>query len=140
VFATSSIKGLFMAKKFTFRGKSFEEIEAMSLDDFINLLTARQKRTLRRGFTDKQKKLLEKVRKVKGQDRFIRTKCRNMIVLPEMVGAKIGVYSGFEYKQVIITQEMIGHYLGEFVLTRKRVQHSAPGFGATRSSKFVPLK
>ena len=35
---------------------------------------------------------------------------------------------------------MIGHRLGEFAMTRKTVKHSAPGLGATRSSKFVPLK
>lgn len=129
-----------MAKKFTFRGKTFEELQAMSIDEVTNLLTARQRRTLRRGLTDKQKKLLEKIRRFKGEDKLIRTRCRNMIVLPEMVGAKIGIHTGFEYKPIIITQEMVGHYLGELALTRKRVQHSAPGFGATRSSKFVPLK
>jgi small subunit ribosomal protein S19 len=35
---------------------------------------------------------------------------------------------------------MIGHYLGEFVGTRKRVKHGVAGIGATRSSKYIPLK
>jgi small subunit ribosomal protein S19 len=35
---------------------------------------------------------------------------------------------------------MIGHYVGEFAQTRKEVKHSGPGVGATRSSKFMPLK
>jgi len=35
---------------------------------------------------------------------------------------------------------MVGHYLGEFAITRKRVKHTGPGVGATRSSKFMPLK
>ena len=39
-----------------------------------------------------------------------------------------------------IKPEMIGHYLGEFSLTRKHIQHGSPGIGATRSSKYVPLK
>ena len=39
-----------------------------------------------------------------------------------------------------IKPEMIGHKLGEFALTRKRVIHSAPGIGATRASKFLPMK
>ncbi len=56
------------------------------------------------------------------------------------VGIKIGVYSGKEYVPLEIKPEMLGHRLGEFVMTRKQVKHSAPGFGATRSSKFVPLK
>lgn len=129
-----------MARKFLFRGFEFDELEKIPLEEFINLLNARQKRTLKRGLTERQKKLLEKIRKYKGQDKLIRTKCRDMIILPEMVGAKIGIHDGKEYKSVMVVPEMVGHYLGEFALTRKRVMHSAPGFGATRSSKFVPLK
>ena len=41
---------------------------------------------------------------------------------------------------VNITTEMIGHYLGEYVITNKRVSHGAPGVGASRSSLYVPLK
>jgi small subunit ribosomal protein S19 len=63
-----------------------------------------------------------------------------MIILPEMVGVKLGVYNGKEYKPVEIKFEMIGHRLGEFALTRQRVVHSAPGVGATRGSKHIPLK
>ena len=44
------------------------------------------------------------------------------------------VYNGKEFIPLTITAEMLGHYLGEFVLTRKKVAHSAPGIGATRSS------
>jgi len=63
-----------------------------------------------------------------------------MVIIPEMVGAKLGVYNGKEFVSLEIKDYMIGHRLGEFILTRKQVKHSAPGFGATRSSKFVPLK
>ena len=129
-----------MAKVFMFHGKTLEELQAMSIDEFTNTLNSHQRRVLKRGLTDRQRKLLEKVRRSRGQDKLIRTKSRDMIILPEMVGTKIGIYNGLEYKPVVITSEMIGHYLGEFALTRKRVQHSSPGFGATRSSKFVPLK
>ena len=124
--------------KFVFRGKSFEEIKKMDLETFANLLTSRQRRALKRGLTEKQKKLLEKIRK--DPKKFHRTRCREMVILPEMVGVKIGVHNGKEYVPLEIKPEMIGHRLGEFVLTRKQVKHSAPGFGATRSSKFVPLK
>ena len=87
-----------------------------------------------------EKKLLEKIRKNKGKDKLLRTHAREMVIVPEMIGAKIGIYTGKEYKSVILTESMIGHVLGEFALTRNRVQHSAPGIGATRSSKFVALK
>jgi small subunit ribosomal protein S19 len=126
--------------KFYFRGKTFEELEKMSLEEFSQLLDARKRRSLKRGFNKHQKKLLQKIRKFKGKDKLIRTQSRDMVILPEMVGSKIGVYNGKEYVPIIITKEMIGRYLGEFALTRKRVIHSAPGVGATRSSKFVALK
>ncbi len=124
--------------KFEFRGKSLEEIKNMTLEEFSLMLKARQRRTLKRGLTERQKKLLEKIRK--DPKKFHRTRSREMLILPEMVGIKMGVYSGKEYVQLEIKPEMLGHRLGEFVLTRRSVKHSAPGFGATRSSKFVPLK
>jgi len=124
--------------KFEFRGKSIEEIRELNLEDFSMMLKSRQRRSLKRGMTDKQKKLLEKIRK--NPKKFHRTMCREMVILPEMVGIRIGVHSGKEYVALDIKPEMLGHRLGEFVMTRKVVKHSAPGFGATRSSKFVPLK
>jgi small subunit ribosomal protein S19 len=124
--------------KFTYKGKSMEEVNGLSLEDFSKLLTSRARRALKRGLTDTQKKLLEDIRKQPGK--FHRTHCREMVVVPEMMGAKVGVYNGKEFVVVEIKDYMIGHRLGEFTLTRKQVKHSAPGFGATRSSKFVPLK
>ena len=57
-----------------------------------------------------------------------------------MVDKTIGIYNGKEYVNIKVTSEMLGHYLGEFALTRKRVIHGSAGVGATRGSKFVPLK
>ena len=125
--------------KFMYRGKTLEELLQMNINEFAELLPARERRSLKRGLTERQKKLLEKIRKCKGK-KLIRTHDRDMIILPEMVGAKIGVHNGKEFVVIEIKPEMIGHRLGEFAPTRKRVQHSAPGFGATRSSKFVPIK
>jgi len=124
--------------KFTFRNKSLEEIQGMSIEEFAKLLKSRQRRALKRGLTENQKKLLEKIEKY--PKKFHRTRCREMIILPQMVGVKIGVHNGKDYIPLEIRPEMLGHRLGEFVMTRKGVKHSAPGFGATRSSKFVPLK
>jgi small subunit ribosomal protein S19 len=124
--------------KFEFRGKSFEEIKDLNLEEFSKMLKSRQRRSLKRGLNDRQKKLLEKIRK--NPKKFHRTRSREMLILPEMVGVKIGVYNGKEYVTFDIKPEMLGHRLGEFALTRKQVKHSSPGFGATRSSKFVPLK
>ncbi len=123
--------------KFLFRGKSLEELQKMSIEEFSKLLTSRKRRSLKRGLSYEQKKLLKRLKEGKT---FVKTKKREMIILPEMVGKKIGIYNGKEYVTVEIIPEMIGLFLGEMTLTRKETKHSSPGMGATRSSKFVPLK
>ncbi|MCX9083960.1 MAG: 30S ribosomal protein S19 [Candidatus Methanoperedens sp.] len=123
--------------EFTFRGKSLEELKKLSQDEFALLVPSRQRRTLQRGLSEDHKKLLHKV---KIRDPNIRTHLRDMIVLPDMVGLKISIHSGKDFMPVDILPEMMGHYFGEFVLTRKKVSHGAAGIGATKSSKFVPLK
>lgn len=124
--------------KFEYKGKSWEEIKGMGLAEFRNILPARERRTLKRGFTESQKKLLKNIRK--NPKKFHKTHCRDLVIIPEMVGVKLGVHNGKEFVPLEIKPEMIGHRIGEFVLTRKKIEHSAPGFGATRSSKYVPLK
>jgi small subunit ribosomal protein S19 len=57
-----------------------------------------------------------------------------------MVGVTVNTFAGKDFVPVIIIPEMIGHYLGEYVMTNKRVSHGAPGVGASRSSLYVPLK
>jgi len=131
--------------RFKYRGYTLEELKKMNMDQFIQLLPARARRSLKRGLPPRQKKLLERLRrayraKKRGKDLLTRTHVRDMIIFPEMVGLKIGVYNGKEFVIVEIKPDMISHYLGEFSLTRKRVQHGSPGIGATRSSKYVPLK
>ncbi len=126
-------------KEFFYRGKSVEELLKMPLDELINLLPSRARRTLKRGLTREQDKLVKDVKKAEDGE-IIKTHCRNMIILPSFIGKTIGVYNGKEFQPVRIQPEMVGHYLGEFALTRKRVKHSGPGVGATRSSKYMPLK
>lgn len=118
----------------------------MSIEEFAKLLPARQRRSLLRGFTEAQKKLLKKIEKARkamqeGKPyKPIRTHCRDMIILPCMVGLTIHVHNGKDYIPVEIKPEMIGHYLGEFAPTRKRVVHGAPGIGASRSTLFIAVK
>jgi len=131
--------------KFHYRGHTLEALKKMNMDEFVSLLPARARRSLRRGLPPRQKKLLERLRrsyraKKRGKDILTRTHVRDMIIFPEMVGLQIGVYNGKSYEIVEVKPEMIGHYLGEFSLTRRHVQHGSPGIGATRSSKYVPLK
>jgi len=134
-----------MPKEFMYRGHTLNTLQGMSMDEFIDLLPSRQRRSLQRGLTPEQRILLEKMREAqeavkKGQDSTIKTHVRDMIILPEMVGMKILIYNGQEFLPVEMKPEMIGHYLGEFAITNKPVRHGTPGIGASRSSMYVPLK
>ena len=127
-----------MAKKeFTYRGKTLEELKKLSLNEFAALLPARRRRSIKRGLTEQQKLLLKRI---KSNEKNIKTHCRDMIILPEMIGQTIKVHNGKEFMIVAITEEMIGRCLGEFSFTRSRVEHSAPGIGATRSSAALSVK
>ena len=123
-------------KEFRYRGHTLEELKNMPLEELVKLLPARERRKLKRGFNEQEEKLL---RKLKRKD-TVRTHCRDMVVLPEMVGKVVFVHNGKDFVRVEIKPEMIGHRLGEFALTRRFEKHSGPGVGATRSSKYVPLK
>jgi small subunit ribosomal protein S19 len=134
-----------MPKEFSYRGHSLQSIEGMSMDEFINLLPSRQRRSLQRGLTPEQRILLEKLRVAKeqqkqGKEVNLKTHVRDLIILPEMVGAKVQVHNGKEFVAIDIKPDMIGHYLGEFAITNKPVRHGTPGIGASRSSMYVPLK
>lgn len=123
-------------EEFTYRGLKVEELTKLNMDEMMALLPARQRRRLKRGLTKDHRRLLSRV---KDRD-VVRTHLRDMIVLPEMVGKTIEIYNGKTFNRVEIIPEMVGHYLGEYSLTRARVSHGSAGVGATRSSKFVPLK
>jgi small subunit ribosomal protein S19 len=128
-----------MAKKeFTFRGKTLAELRSMSDNELAMLLNSRERRKIvKRGWTEEQKKLLKRI---KAGKKNIETHCRDMVILPLMVGMTIKVFNGKEFAPVMVSEEMIGHRLGEFSLTRKKVQHSAPGIGATRSSSAISVR
>ena len=131
-----------MVKEYKYRGLSIEEIKNLSLEKLFELLPSRARRSLTRGITDGKRKLLEEIKSANSgkANAQIKTHLRDVIVLPYFVGLTIHVYSGKEFSPVTIRPEMVGHYLGEFVRTNKRVIHGAPGVGASRSSLYVPLK
>ncbi|MBF93504.1 MAG: 30S ribosomal protein S19 [Euryarchaeota archaeon] len=134
-------------KEFKWRGYTMDELKDIPLyppeedPDAVSIATlmpSRVKRTLARGLSPECEKLLERVRNSNGKT--IRTHCRGMYILPEMVGSTIGVHDGKKFVNLEIIPPMIGHSLGEFAKTRKSVTHTGPGVGATRSSQHVALK
>ena len=125
-------------KEFAYRGYTIEELQSMTLTEILPLLPARARRSYQRGLNKEQQRFIERLRK--NDKEILKTHRREIVVLPDFVGKKVAVYNGKEYKIVEIIPEMIGHYLGEFAGTRRFERHSGPGVGATRSSKYMPLK
>ena len=129
-----------MVKEFTYHGLSKEELVNVPNEKLFKLFTARVRRSLTRGtMSDDKKKLMEEM-KDKNNKNPIKTHLRDLIILPYMVGVTVHIFSGKEFVPITITLQMVGHYLGEYVITNKRVNHGAPGVGASRSSLYVPLK
>ena len=124
-------------EEFTYRGHSVADLQQMALSELLPIMPARARRKFDRGLSREHEKLLADVR---SGDETIRTHLRDMIVMPEMIGKTILIHNGKEFQKVEIQPEAVFHYLGEFALTRKRVSHGSAGIGATRSSKYVPLK
>jgi small subunit ribosomal protein S15e len=92
-------------------------------EELRDLVHARARRRFNRGLKRKPMGLIKKLRKSKQEAKpnekpdLVKTHLRDMIVVPEMIGSVIGVYSGKEFNQVEIKPEMVGHYLGEFSIS-----------------------
>ncbi len=131
-----------MPREYRYRGYTLEQLNGLSTEALLQLLPSRARRSLNRGVSDEKRKLLEDARamrdgKLQGQ---IKTHARDMVVLPSMVGLTISVHNGREFIPLEVKPEMLGRYLGEYVITNKKVVHGTPGIGASRSSLYVPLK
>jgi len=127
-------------REFTYRGDTLDEMKSMTLQEVIELLPARARRTYHRGLDEQQSNFVDRFRSAPWDESGLRTHCRDVPILPDFVGKKVSIHNGKAFEMVEIKPEMIGHYLGEFAMTRRPVRHSGPGVGATRSSKFMPLK
>jgi small subunit ribosomal protein S19 len=123
-------------QEFVYHGKTLEELQRMSITELAHLVPSNERRKINR-LNDEEKKFIEKVQISK---KPVKTHLRSMIILPFMVGKIVMVYDGKTFQPVSIIGEMIGHRLGEYALTRKKVQHNAPGIGATKSSASLSVK
>lgn len=130
-------------KKDVWKGLEEDKVASLSMEEFLKMISSRNRRTLLRLKSNPPlKKFIEKVREIKKTDpkKMIKTHRREAVILPEWLGLSFGVYNGKQFKRVDITLNRIGKRLGDFSHSTGRVQHSGPGVGATRGSKFVPLK
>lgn len=134
-----------MVKKDVWKGVDEDSIEKLSMEEFLKKATSRERRTVNRAMANKNRRyklLLEKVREIKKENpkKLIRTHMRSAVIVPEWVGLTFGIHNGKEFRKIEITVKKVGKRLGDFAHTTGRVAHSGPGVGATRGSKFVPLK
>jgi len=127
---------MMVKKEFTFKGKTLEELKGMSIEQFAELCNSRSRRSLKKGF---DKHILKKVEKARGDEKAkpVRIHSRDLIVVPAMIGIRFAVYRGNSFELLDINEKMLGHYVGEFVFTRKRLQHGKAGIGATKSSTAI---
>ena len=135
-----------MARDFKYKGYSGDQIQGLSIETLMPLLNSRQRRSLDRRLstymTDEKRKFREEL-KLSREGKLtspLKTHLRDMIILPDMIGLSVLVHNGKEFIPFTIRPEMVGHYLGEYSITNKRVQHGSPGVGSSRSSLYVPLK
>ena len=126
-------------KEFTYRGKNIEELKQIDLREFAKLIKSNERRTLLRQ-TGEIQKFLAKCNKKTENKKQIKTHSRYLIIVPKMIGLKVMVHKGNTFVPIEITGEMLGHRLGEFSVTRTKVQHGTPGIGATRSSAAMSVK
>ncbi|MDT7890590.1 MAG: ribosomal protein S19 family protein [Candidatus Nanopusillus sp.] len=133
--------------EFMIRGYTLNQLKSMSIEEFAQKVAdSRTRRTLLRrlkiGFPPEWENFYRKCYlQLQGKyKKTVKTHAREIVILPSIVGAKVGVYNGKEFVEFEIRPEMIGRRLGEFVYTTKKVQHSAPGIGASKSSKFMKAK
>src|SRR5437667_11908979 len=116
----------------------------MSVECFIKLLPSRLRRSLVKGLTNDQRTFMEHVRRARkengGKPSAVKTHCRDMIVIPEMLGLTQQLHSGKEYVAIDLKPEMVGPYIGEFAITHQKVVHATPGLVASRSRSHLPLK
>jgi len=124
-------------EEFTYHGFRVEELQSMGISELLPVMPSRARRKIKRGLTRGEEHLLTRFR---AGDEKIRTHLRDMLIMPEMLGKEIEVYNGKEFMKVELQPESVFHCLGEFALTRRKVAHGSAGIGATRSSKYVPLK
>ena len=128
-----------MPKEFSYRGKSLEELKALDTREFAKYLGADSRRAVLRHF-EVLEKFVNKCKKKSSLGKQIRTHSRDLVIIPNMVGYQIFVHNGKEFFKIEIIPEMLGHRLGEFAQTRKKVEHGAPGIGATKSSAALSVK
>ena len=117
-----------------FRGKNTEELKAVDTREFAKLVKSRARRTILRNY-DVIEAFVKKCESCVKKNKLIKTHDRSIVIVPRMVGLTIGVHNGKEFVKVVISEEMLGHRLGEFAMTRKIAKHTSVGKKVVKTPK-----
>jgi small subunit ribosomal protein S19 len=109
-----------------FRGKNTADLVSLDTREFAKLVKSRARRSLLRKY-DVIEAFVKKCEVKAQKGKIPKTHNRALVVVPKMVGKTIGVYDGKEFIKVIISEDMLGHRLGEFAMTRKIAKHTTLG-------------
>jgi small subunit ribosomal protein S19 len=121
------------SKEVFYRGKNLEDLKKLDVRESAKFLPSRSRRSVMRHF-DIIEKFIKKCEESTSRNKKIKTHLRDIVIVPRLVGFNVQVYNGKTYNEVRVSHLMIGHRLGEFAMTRSKVNHGAPGIGATKSS------
>lgn len=122
-----------------YRGKNVDSLIKLDTREFAKLVKSRPRRAIMRNY-DVIEQFVKRCNEKVSRNRPIKTHNRELVIVPAMLGKTIGVHNGKEFIRVDVNEEMLGHRLGEFAMTRKPTKHGAAGVGATKSSASRSVK
>lgn len=120
-------------KEQLYKGQKLDFLKSLDVRESAKYLTSRSRRSVLRKF-DVIEQFVKRCEDSISKKKKIRTHLRDIVIIPKFVGMQIGIHNGKTFVDINITKDMIGHRLGEFAPTRSKVNHGAPGLGATKSS------
>mmetsp|Transcript_27601 Transcript_27601/g.43822 ORF Transcript_27601/g.43822 Transcript_27601/m.43822 type:complete len:118 (+) Transcript_27601:110-463(+) len=117
----------------------------MKSSEINDLFNTRTKRKIDRIYSNSKKKpgsnvYVASLYKKINNKKLIKTHLRNFIVLPLLINKRLAVHNGIVFNSFEAKINMIGKYFGEFSISYKFVNHGRPGLGASKSSRFIPLR
>lgn len=126
-------------KEKEYRGMTVAQLKALDTREFARLVKSRPRRAIMRNYNVIEA-FVKKCKACEANKKPIRTHDRALTIVPAMIGLTVAIHNGKDFMPVKITEEMLGHRLGEFALTRKAVKHGAAGVGATKGSSSLSVK
>ncbi len=123
-------------KDFLYRGKTIEYLKTLDVRESAKFLPSGSRRYVMKNF-DVIERFIKRCEKKISFNKKIKTHDRDLVIVPKVVGLTIGIHDGRNFQEVAILPEMMGHRLGEFAMTRSKVNHGTAGIGSTKGSRAL---